>query len=60
MKRRKGWLMELAEREVRMIKKWGHGHFTVLAAQANFKEAWEKVRAIQINYGLPSHKKEED
>ena len=52
--------MELAEREVRMIKKWGHGHFTVLAAQSNFKEAWEKVRAIQINYGLPSYKKEEN
>lgn len=54
----KGWLMELAEAERKLIHLKGSNHPETKAAREDFKMAWEQVRLIQISYNSPCYLKE--
>ena len=57
--KRKGWLMELAEREHQLIRTRGHDHFLTIAARQHFKEAWLQVDSIRKSFGSPPYRKEQ-
>lgn len=56
MQEPKRWLVDLAEKELDMIKSKGSDHEETQAAREQYKQAWLAVRAIESAYKRPSPK----